>query len=318
MIFNKQYSREEYEKLKTQFQLHTATGIEKLKKECVRFFQTQPHKCVIAEHNERSSGDHLFHSQNAYHCFDSVNLEDCAYCAKLSLGIKSSMDYNSWGDQSELIYQSSACGDHCYHLKFCTNCTTNMNHCEYCAGCFSCSNCFGCVGLKKENFCILNTKYSETDYHSLKRKIIEHMKRGGEYGEFFPVVACPFGYNETLAMDACPLSREMALAKGFPWYEEDRRVAPLPAGDVENNISTCDCGRNFKIIAQELSFYQKLHIPIPKHCPSCRHKDRMKHRNPLALWERNCAKCHELIQTSYAPERREILYCEKCYLEAVY
>lgn len=318
MIFNKQYSREEYEKLKTQFQLHTATGIEKLKKECVRFFQTQPHRYIIAEHNERSSGDHLFHSKNAYHCFDSVDLEDCSYCAKLSLGVTSSMDYNSWGDQSELIYQSSACGDHCYYLKFCTNCTTNMNHCEYCAGCFSCSNCFGCVGLKKENFCILNTKYSETDYHSLKRKIIEHMTRSGEYGEFFPVVACPFGYNETMAMDTFPLNREMALSKGLPWYEEDRRVAPPPADDGGNSLLTCDCGRNFKIIVQELSFYQKLHIPIPRNCPLCRHQARMKQRNPLALRETHCAKCHALIQTSFGSARWEILYCEQCYLEAVY
>ncbi|KKP36762.1 MAG: hypothetical protein UR28_C0038G0001, partial [Candidatus Peregrinibacteria bacterium GW2011_GWF2_33_10] len=52
--------------------------------------------------------------------------------------------------------------------------------------------------------------------------------------------------------------------------------------------------------------------------PDQRHKDRMALRNPRKLWKRNCIKCNAEIQTTYAPERKEIVYCEKCYLESVY
>ncbi len=164
MIFNKQYSKEEYEKWKIKFFLSTKVGREKIQNECLRFFRTQPHKNIKGEHNENSTGDHLFHSKNSHNCFDSVDLEDCAYCAKLSLGVKTSVDYNSWGNKAELLYQSCSCGDQVYNLKFCVNCQSNMNNCEYCAECFSSSHCFGCVGLKKQKFCILNKKYSESEY----------------------------------------------------------------------------------------------------------------------------------------------------------
>ena len=329
MIFNTQYSKEEYEKLKTQFALHTAAGVEKMRRECEKFFLTEPRQCIVAEHNENSIGDHLFNSKNAYYCFDSVDLEDCAYCAKLSLGVKSSMDYNSWGNTAELMYQCSSCGDHCYNLKFCVNCHTNMSDCEYCAECFSCSDCFGCVGLKNERFCILNKKYPEAEYRTLKEKIIEHIKEIGQYGEFFPIALCPFGYNETLAMDAFPLTKEEALPKGFTWYggevaETKPQTCEIPDSifDATDALTTellaCDCGKNFKIIAQEFSFYKRLKIPIPQKCPSCRHTARMRKRNPLKLWQRNCTKCNAELQTNYAPEKSEIIYCEKCYLSVVY
>lgn len=329
VIFDKQYSKEEYERLKAQFRLYTVTGIEKLKDQCLKFFQTQPNKYVIAEQNENSNGDHLFNSKNAYHCFDSTDLEDCAFCAKLSLGVKTSMDYNSWGNNAELLYQCSSCGDNCYNLKFCVNCQTNMSNCEYCAECFSSSDCFGCVGLKKERFCILNKKYSEDEYYELKGKIIEYMKKIGEYGEFFSVAVCPFGYDETMAMDAFPMSKEIALSKGLKWYEENhgetkRQTYEVPDSifDVADTLTSvllsCDCGKNYKIIPQELAFYKKLQIPIPKKCSLCRHKARMKKRNPLKLWQRNCMKCNASIQTNYAPEKPEIIYCEKCYFSVVY
>jgi CxxC-x17-CxxC domain-containing protein len=31
------------------------------------------------------------------------------------------------------------------------------------------------------------------------------------------------------------------------------------------------------------------------------------------LWSRSCAKCGKNIQTSYVPDRSEIVYCEECY-----
>ncbi|MEI8092157.1 MAG: hypothetical protein WCG98_08430 [bacterium] len=42
-------------------------------------------------------------------------------------------------------------------------------------------------------------------------KIIEKMEADGERGEFFPTSLSPFGYNETVAMEYFPLTKEEAM-----------------------------------------------------------------------------------------------------------
>jgi len=70
----------------------------------------------------------------------------------------------------------------------------------------------------------------------------------------------------------------------------------------------------------ELRFYQLMHIPLPRYCPNCRYYERKKWKNPWQLWHRTCMKegCTNEFETSYSPERPEIVYCEKCYQQEVY
>ena len=101
------------------------------------------------------------------------------------------------------------------------------------------------------------------------------------------------------------------------------------------------CTEAYKIIPQELQFLRKMNLPLPRLCPNCRHYQRIKQRNPLKLWHRKCqcagAKsenaiytntanhihhkkeepCPNEFETTYAPERPEIVYCEQCYLREV-
>ena len=99
------------------------------------------------------------------------------------------------------------------------------------------------------------------------------------------------------------------------------------------------CPRAFRIIAQELQFLKKFKLPLPRLCPVCRKQGRINLRNPLKLWHRTCqcagAKssngvytnttphthkdqpCPTEFETSYAPERPEIVYCETCYQQEV-
>lgn len=93
--------------------------------------------------------------------------------------------------------------------------------------------------------------------------------------------------------------------------------------DVKSEITkqeiVCkECGKNYKIIQQELEFYKKNNIPVLDKCPDCRYKNRIKLRNPNKLWDRKCDKCNSDIRTSYSPDRPETVYCEKCYLKEVY
>jgi CxxC-x17-CxxC domain-containing protein len=73
-----------------------------------------------------------------------------------------------------------------------------------------------------------------------------------------------------------------------------------------------------RIIKQELEFYRKHNLPVPKKHPDVRHSERMKLRNPRKLFDRKCSKCGKDIKTTYAPDRPENVYCEECYEKEVY
>ncbi|OGI93920.1 hypothetical protein A3A07_02450 [Candidatus Nomurabacteria bacterium RIFCSPLOWO2_01_FULL_41_52] len=97
-----------------------------------------------------------------------------------------------------------------------------------------------------------------------------------------------------------------------------------------------DCATAFRITKQELDFYRQMNLPLPRFCFNCRHVDRIKWRNVPALYYRQCmcgskdspsattnhfhgaGKCEVEFETSYAPGRPEIVYCEKCYQAEVY
>ena len=65
----------------------------------------------------------------------------------------------------------------------------------------------------------MNKQYTKEEYEELVPKIIEHMKTpltnpllGGEgmseRGEFFPMHSSHYAYNETIAQDFFPLTKE--------------------------------------------------------------------------------------------------------------
>lgn len=153
-----------------------------------------------------------------------------------------------------------------------------------------------------------------------------------EWGVFFPAHLSPFGYNETVAQDYYPLTKQEALNQGFNWYDEPESTQQhlgvhyaIPENikdvldDITKQILTCEAtGKPYKIIPQELEFYRKMQLPIPRKCPDQRHKERLALRNPRKLFTRNCSKCRTEMQTTYSPERPETVYCESCYLEHVY
>ena len=133
------------------------------------------------------------------------------------------------------------------------------------------------------------------------------MRSTGEWGEFFPASISPFGYNETVANEYFPMTREAALAKGFQWSDYEapaptvsrtipasrlpERIEDIP-DDILNWAIECEVtGRPFRIIAQELDFYRRHQLPIPRRHPDQRHLDRMSLRNPRKLFERKCDKC---------------------------
>jgi hypothetical protein len=232
-------------------------------------------------------------------------------------------------------------------------------------------NLFGCVGLKKAKYCILNKQYSKEEYEELVPRIIEQMRqssssprrgegrarpeldsgvRGSEplisnssilageesvgFGEFFPPSFSPFGYNETIAADYAPITKEEALRKSFNWsdytpspphVEKTVKASQLPdaISDIPDSILdwAIECevsARSFRIIKQELRFLREHNIPLPRRHPDIRYRDRLAMRNPRLLFSRTCDSCAKNIETSYPPDRPEKILCSECYLTEVY
>lgn len=334
MILNEQLSKEDFTKQKASLRLDTFVGIASFRTKAETFFRTQPQRYVQAERNENCTGDHLYDSKNAFSCMDCKDLEDCRYCAKVAMGVKSSMDYNSWGDKAERLYQCSACGNNAFNLKFCTTCATNNSDLEYCDSCTGCHDCFGCVGLKKKQFCILNKEYTEEEFRKLREKLIAHMKKSGEWGEYFPKEVCPFAFNETIAMEYFPISKQEAIRRGYKWRDEvdepldvkrvipasklPETIAEIPDDVLNWAITSEETKRPFRIIKQELQFYRTHALPLPHLHPEERHEARLQRRPPRRLWERPCSACSKEVESTFAPERKERVLCEECYLKEVY
>ncbi len=330
-IFNQPYSKEQY------FQKINAiksdpNWMQEKKKEFKELSLKVPHKHAQQTNCENCTGDGISNSKNALDCYDVVGGENIKYCYDLRAFTQNSYDITAIGNNIDFSYQTISSGINMRNCLFTVNCWEDIYNLLYCSFCIHGSHdCFGCIGLRHAKYCILNKQYSKEEYEKIVPRIIEHMEKSGQWGEFFPMILSAFAYNETVAQEYFQLSKREAIKFGFKWHEDElmsgyqgpkieipSKIQETPDRIIKQ-ILTCEtCGKNYKIIVQELNFYRRINVHIPHHCPNCRHKARLNLRNPRKLWSRTCAKCQTSIQTSYAPERPEIVYCEKCYLEAVY
>ncbi len=114
----------------------------------------------------------------------------------------------------------------------------------------------------------------------------------GEWWEFFPKNFSPLGYDDTVCQILKPLTKEEAFAGWYNWsgyeapFPKVEKIIPankLPdtikevPGDILNWAIECEVsGKPFRIIQQELEFYRKHALPIPKRHPDQRYLDRLK------------------------------------------
>ena len=113
---------------------------------------------------------------------------------------------------------------------------------------------------------------------------------------------------------------------------------------ILNEVISCEhldkdcnqqCTKVFRILPNELQFYRQIKVALPRLCPSCRYGERIKKKNPFKLWHRKCMcngvesenkeyqntvkhshednPCQNEFETAISPNRKEIVYCEKCY-----
>ncbi|MGC9599187.1 MAG: hypothetical protein ABSE18_02260 [Minisyncoccia bacterium] len=316
-IFNEQYSKGEYQKKIAGLGLGGAAKVAEIKKRMEEGARDRLVPALVEYHTTDSSGNWIENSKNVFAGFNCDNVEEGRYLFGV-MESKDVMDYTYWGKACELIYESSSIGRQCSSVFFSNESWDSLICAQYCTNCHSSSDLFGCVGMKKKQYCILNKQYSKQEYEALLPKVVEHMKvqpyvdskgRKNGYGEFFPSDILPFAYNETIAQEYAPKTKEQALREGYRWKEEDMRSYATTVtsewladsivhvdDDILKQVIACahggkcndQCTTAFRLVPDELQFYRAHDIPLPRLCPNCRHYERLKQRTPIRLWKRAC------------------------------
>jgi hypothetical protein len=320
-IGNEQLSEEDYRRMMQEWDFSSSATFERALGEYRAMLKKTFHRGEQILFSEHCSGDFIYHCKNVHHSFGVIESQDCLYCYDAG-HMRDCMDAYEPAFDCELQYDSHGCNGG-KRLLACHICYDN-DSLAYCDFCHNSSHLVGCIGLKRKDHCILNKQYSKEEYTELLPRVIGHMREANEWGQFFPMELSPFAYTETVAQEYYPLKVEQErdeipnVAKSIPAAGLPDQTNDIP-DDVLNWAIVCEVTRRpFVLTKQELAFYRKMHLPIPRLHPDERHKRRMAFTNPRKLWNRSCAKCGKDMQTTYAPDRPETMYCESCYLQTVY
>ncbi len=344
---NKKYSKEEYYKILESYSLNTRNGVKKARIEFEEIKKKQIRRCFNIINSYNCKGDLLFNGKNSQFCFNVQRPEDSKWIENSDTP-KDCYDLSTGGELN-FCYEGIT-PDHSYKNLFGIFSWKNQEV-EFAHHCHSSKYLFACAGLRNSEYSIFNKRYSKEEYFEMIEKIKKHMddmpyvdKNGMvyKYGEFLPAELSYFGYNETTANLHFPLNKNQALEKNFSWSDLNKKTVgqeTLEQKDIPDDINNVDekicneilkcvsCDRNYKIIYNEFEFYKRLNIPIPEKCFYCRQEDRFKLKNPYILWGRECmcnksihgheGICTNQFETSYSPDRPEIVYCEKCYQQEI-
>jgi len=314
-IFNEQYMKEEYLAKLAELKLNTRAGIAKMKRQVDELSLKFPRRYMHGFKNEDVSGDYVNASKCVHDGYLVAGNEDCEH-VYFTRNVKSSQDVTVSTLGNEQLYECHAIPKQNFNLKFCDLCSNGCRDLEYSINCDSSANLFGCIGLRGKEYCILNKQYSKEEYEQLIPKIKEQMYamayidtrgRSYKYGELFPIEISPFAYNETVAYEFFPLTKEDAIAQGYHWkdvahkeYQPTLQADEIPeVADETLAKETIACAHSeggchhqcttaFKPTVGELQFYKANQLPPSKLCPNCRHFERIKERNPVKLWKRPC------------------------------
>jgi hypothetical protein len=327
-FYNEQLTKEEYEKRISEIDLGSYDTLTREQQKFNEFRNNFPSKAYWGRNNENSSGHLIHNNKNCDNVFIVSGSEDVEHGLFLT-NTQNSMFHTMFGNKAELIYSSCTVGDNAYNVRFSSECYENVHDLEYClfTG-FGAGNCFGCVGVQRKEYCVFNKQYSKDDYFALADSIKTQMRNNGEYGKFFPPQFSPFYFNNCDAAHFFPLAKAEAIQRGFQW-EEEGRVAESDqtvwsdsideVGDdiLERQLVCEKSGKPFKLVKQELDFYRRERLPIPRVSPM----ERIRGRTRIFEWresrEEQCARCGEGVKTM-CPRDQTNLLCERCWQREMY
>jgi len=277
-----------------------------------------------------------------------LQLKDAMDCTYTGVGSELMYEYVSGGKAMRNMKFAIACfgGERdCTYVGWCQN-SSNL------FGCFGVRDKQYCVLNKQYAKAEYETIIPKIINQMNEMLYVGKNERVYRYGEFFPIEMSPFPYNGTVSQESFPLTKEEIVSRGYNYREPDVKnpsidlatkeisedIADISDDVLKKNIA-CEhageclhqCTAAFRVVPQELEMYRRIRNPLPRLCPNCRHYERLKFRNPWKLWHRQCmcdyetrensvrhqhhptGRCPNEFETSYTPDRPEIVYCEQCY-----
>ncbi len=333
-IFNKQYTKEEYEKEMLKLSSDSFNEQQNL---VTSFFKIQIYRSYNGEMSNWCIGNYMSHDNNVVQWFDTHKSEYTKYTWVLD-SVQHSQDRDHTWYNGAWCYQLSSCGDNIYNTAFSVNVWSGSDNVYYCILCIGIKDCFGCVGLRNKQYCIFNKQYTKEAYEKEVAEIINHMEVIWERWEFFPSQLSPFGYNETLAQEYYPLSQSWAFQEWFHrstysrdpeipsditlircWYDIMPILEEITSHTINTYIFVCkESQRPYRLTLQEVNFYKKYHLSIPELHPDIRHQKRVDMRQWRILHLRRCDRCNKELLSAYSLNYEGKVYCEECYQQTFY
>lgn len=311
-VYNKPVSQEEFASIVQQYcngsQASRYGALEKTK----QFRDILAEKSLELENTEESYGQNLVNAKNCAFVYDGANLEDVAYSSVVN-GTSSSRDFDVGGYDCELCIENIS-GWLNYHCLFSNRTRWGNSDCHYCDIVINCKNCFGCVWLRDKEYCVFNKQYDKESYEQQVAKIISHMMQTKERGEFFPIQDSTYGYNETIAQQYFPLSKDQAKEKNVLREEYEYHVnIPENATIIQGNLTekagedviskvilSTQSQKPFRIMKKEREFCNTHGIPLPQTHPDERFAQMRTSRPSQNLNLRNCSKTNQQMLSIYS------------------
>ncbi len=340
-FFNKPCTKEEYLRNIKQYDLGSYAVYRKVQQIAEEHWKALPGKSEYNEFVDNCSGPNVFNSKNVKESIEVQNAEDSKWLFLMWNGTRGCYDISTWGYNLSDSYEGSVVGEDSSRVRFSQESGISLFDADYCKASVTSNHLFGCVSVRKKDYCIFNKRYLKEEYAALRSKIIQHMndtpytdKQGNvyRYGEFLPPEMSPFAYNETLAQNLFPLTKDEALAGHYLWrdvvvpkHSATLEISVLPdhikdaTDDILTQTVKCpSCPRAFRIIKMELDFLRQMNLPLPRECPMCRIQKK------LDLWVKNqernlrsCSRCGARLESKYRESEPVEVLCKRCYQEEI-
>lgn len=298
----------------------------------------------------------VHNAENVKYGFSIFQIKDCMDYCHWGNSSELIYDSVNVGVQSANIRFCSECFSQALDMTYCMNCHTSKNLFG-CSGLRNAEYCILNKQYSKDEYAVLTKKIIAHMDTMPYKDDGGRVYKFGEFippalcpfaynesigQEFFPkskeeANAAGYGWAEskeknyaiTLAGDTLPDNMQ----------EIGDAVLNDVVGCAHKGACKEQCTTAFRITNEELQYYRMVKLPLPQLCPNCRHYERLAKRTPLKLWPRTCQcagaasenkiyqntathfhgsnPCANVFQTSYAPDRPEIVYCEQCYQSEV-
>ncbi len=352
-ILNKQYSKEEYEQELKKLNLENRDSLNANLKKFQELALKYPRKYAYILKSVNSTGFFLIEAKLAKNCFYGFSpIENSAHIV-VNDGAKDSYDCNNTGHPElcyECITPDDSTGNK--FSIFCWKCTEAeySNNCHSCVNVFGCSGLkHGSYAIlnrrySKEEFLSLREKIvGEMSKAGEWGEFFSASMSPFAYNEsasmdWFPLTQkeatnAGFRWKEGESRNYQATKNSGSLPKDIASTDDSilQDIIACEHGGVCGEM----CTSAFKITEQELQLRRRFNMPIPTLCPNCRHYQRLRRRNPPKLLRRSCQcsgkmssngvyqntvshghgdqPCPNEFETSYVPDRPEIVYCEACY-----